>query len=320
MATYTNTLKRGNVYYGRITYSLQGSQKVSEESMSKFLRAKAWIAPHEPNKTKDEIIAEQSDKTKATNPANFVSGDSGEGWPYNHAEQYEVFPGTTKLSEPTTGKKTAWFRAKWNGDTHKVAMKYQSETGIAIEDLFDQNEGIVVLKAGEPMNAPIPESIKTGSDTSSAEPGFLDTSSPEPGAWPETKTPIKVVSPISAAFSPLLPGSGDGGSGDKESFSPGDSGGRGSFSPGKSSRDKEEGGGIDSGRGKSIGDREQSRDSDAPPLGDDYEKPLEAGGWSEPMQNEPRDEDEESSNTALWVGLGAVGIGALIWWASTQKK
>ncbi|MFA5053227.1 MAG: hypothetical protein WC565_04175 [Parcubacteria group bacterium] len=319
MANYTNTLNRGHVYYGRITYSIQGSQKVSEESMSKFLRAKAWIAPYEPNKTKAEITAEQSDKTKATNPANFVSGDSGEGWPYNHAEQYEVFPGTTKLSEPTTGRKTAWFRAKWNGDTHKVVMKYQSDTSIAIEDLFDQNEDLVVLKAGEPMNMPIPETVKTGSDTSGTEPGFLDTSSPKPGDWPETKAPIKVVSPISAAFSPLTPGSGDGGSGGKESFSPGDkstgdreqeSGGRGSFSP-----------------GKSTGDREQSRDPEAPPLGDDYETepkpepdPLEAGGWSEPMQNEPNDEGKDSGNTAIWLGLGAVGIGALIWWASTQKK
>jgi len=63
------------------------------------------------------------------------------------------------------------------------------------------------------------------------------------------------------------------------------------------------------------------RDPDAPPLGDDYgSEALEAGGWSDPMRNEPKDEDEEeSSNTALWVGLGAVGVGALIWWASAKK-
>ena len=33
-----------------------------------------------------------------------------------------------------------------------------------------------------------------------------------------------------------------------------------------------------------------------------------------------KQEANDDGNTALWVGLGAVGVGALIWWASTRKK
>jgi len=71
---------------------------------------------------------------------------------------------------------------------------------------------------------------------------------------------------------------------------------------------------------------ERKPDPDAPPLGDEFSP--EKVQWDESsrfdssqMRNEPKPEEEkEEGNTALWLGLGAVGIGALVWWAATAKK